>query len=115
MGIWVGKQAAAGAQVTMKDIRGDKVLWMCGHHPEAGWMAEPLKPCPGELLRTTNTLASGGARRATPEEDNWQWQNETLRELLDGMDALVLGPLKESVPELQNLGRRTDAMLAVPS
>ena len=32
--IWVGKGADVGAQISVPDVRGDKVLWMCGGHKE---------------------------------------------------------------------------------
>lgn len=30
--IWVGKGSAVGAQISVKSVRGDRVLWMCGGH-----------------------------------------------------------------------------------
>ncbi|EKX34027.1 hypothetical protein GUITHDRAFT_50268, partial [Guillardia theta CCMP2712] len=43
--IWVGKDAAAGAQIQVPDVRGDRVLWMCGAHqtPSRGtWRCSTL-------------------------------------------------------------------------
>merc|ERR1719469_1854767 len=83
--IWVGKQAAVGAQISMPDIRGDKILWMCGHHPQRGkWSQanasqraadfsvaegsdDALLPCSGEVRKT---MRDGGARRVAPA-DRW--------------------------------------------
>ena len=33
--IWVGSSSTVGAQVVVPSVRGDKVLWMCGAHPQA--------------------------------------------------------------------------------
>jgi len=30
--IWVGKEAGVGAQIVVPEVRGDKVMWMCGGH-----------------------------------------------------------------------------------
>lgn len=125
--IWVGKQAAVGAQVTMPDIRGDKILWMCGHHPQrgkwsnagesqrgadyaAGGDTDALQPCSAGIREK---LRAGGARRLKASE---RWMHPGLRQMLDAMDALALG-LSEAPcareRRLDGLVERSDAMLAV--
>lgn len=32
--IWLGKEADVGAHLTVPSVRGDRVLWMCGAHPQ---------------------------------------------------------------------------------
>ncbi|CAE8590942.1 unnamed protein product [Polarella glacialis] len=134
--IWVGHQAAVGAQMTMPDIRGDRVLWMCGHHPQRsstpwshantsqsgsdfapGEDPHALQPCSSSIRQTAReetakpSLRTGGARRVQPSE---RWLNRHLSGMLDAMDALVLG-LKEApnTGRCANLADRSDAMLAV--
>ena len=46
--IWVGKGAGLGAQIKVPDVRGDKVLWMCGGHTKvrkktpSSWRCAPV-------------------------------------------------------------------------
>lgn len=80
--IWVGKEAGAGAQISVPSVRGDRVLWMCGGHQksavamqvggsnhegpkEAGKMA----PCDGKV-RARHALGQvgGGAARVSQKE-----------------------------------------------
>mmetsp|Transcript_6402 Transcript_6402/g.15590 ORF Transcript_6402/g.15590 Transcript_6402/m.15590 type:complete len:440 (+) Transcript_6402:559-1878(+) len=122
--IWVGKQAAAGAQVRMPSVRGDKVLWMCGFHPDPGvwtnvdgssrnddYSQDPgsreraLEPCSRQVRET---LQNGGVAKVSK-----QWQHRSIRELLSRMDRLVLGMLRSRVSRLAKLGHRSDSMLAV--
>mmetsp|Transcript_59064 Transcript_59064/g.136232 ORF Transcript_59064/g.136232 Transcript_59064/m.136232 type:complete len:318 (+) Transcript_59064:942-1895(+) len=116
--------AAAGAQVRMPSVRGDKVLWMCGFHPDpsvwtnvdgssrnddytqdTGSSERALEPCSRQVRET---LSSGGASKVSK-----QWQHRSIRELLAKMDRLVLGMLRSRVSRLSNLGHRSDSMLAV--
>lgn len=97
--IWLGKQAASAAQLSMREIRGDRVLWMCGQEPE-NW--ENLEPCPGEGTE----LGRGGLAKASASA------SPALQSALEKVDRLVQG-LSELVPRLRDLCRRSDAMLAV--
>lgn len=131
--IWVGNQAAIGAQMVMPEIRGDKVLWMCGHHPkrsstpwshanssqreadfevgEDPWALQPCSSTVRNSVKALTGLKTGGARRVQPSE---RWRNRNLSKLLDAMDVLA-----EAVRDSPAAGRcskladRSDAMLAV--
>lgn len=117
--IWVGRQAAAAAQASVPDIRGDKILWMCGHQDSPDGKSEkhknrrtPLVPCPGETERL-NRLDEGGARRLPPSDSG---KFTALARMLDVMDALALGMRDVSAASnhrLSGIVERSDAMLAV--
>jgi len=131
--IWVGHQAAVGAQMSVPEIRGDRILWMCGHHPKRsstpwshasvtqrgadfsqGEDAGALQPCSASIrqkVRTSAVMAMGGARRVQPSE---RWTNRNLSRMLDTIDSLVWA-LRESpsAGRCSRLADRTDAMLAV--
>ena len=110
----------------MPDIRGDKILWMCGHHPAEsstgasawgpGEDRTALQPCEAGARRAVRDeqearLKSGGARRVSPSE---RWRNPNLSRVLDSMDGLVQA-LREAptAGRCSNLADRSDAMLAV--
>ena len=65
--IWVGSSSTVGAQVVVPSVRGDKVLWMCGAHPQAQGDANSrtirekggVEPCDTDVKRKF-ALAKGG-------------------------------------------------------
>merc|ERR1712173_352321 len=122
-------------QVHMPEIRGDKILWMCGHHPQrsstpwshagisqSGVDFQPgedptaLQPCSAETRRRVRVevMKAGGSRKVQPSE---RWMNRHLARMLDSLDALVLGlreaPTAPHGARCSHLENRSDAMLAV--
>ena len=117
--IWVGKEAGLGAQITVPDVRGDKIMWMCGGHASTGpsTMYESageqprtkgaLEPCDRKVK---NKLAAGGAARVTT---SLMSKFASIRQLIKLVDQLVFDQLKGRVTKLSRVAERSDAMLAV--
>lgn len=67
--IWVGKGAGVGAEIERPDVRGDRVLWMCGGHQasnsnmfdSAGEQPQTrgeIEPCEPEIKGSLGTLCA---------------------------------------------------------
>ncbi|KAG1668137.1 hypothetical protein FOA52_005129 [Chlamydomonas sp. UWO 241] len=87
--IWVGKQADAGAEVAVNDVRGDKVLWL-----------------DEEALSATSFIKDGRQRKCS---------FATLHQVVHSVDELLMRTLPTYVSDLRGLeeGGRSDAMLAI--
>ncbi|KAJ8608570.1 hypothetical protein CTAYLR_005973 [Chrysophaeum taylorii] len=102
--IWVGTSATLGAQVVVPEVRGDKVLWMCGAHP--GRERGGVEPCDDEVKRG---VSAGVSRLSKSQEARFQH----LRDLMRSVDGFVLGELVPRLGVLSDVSSRSDAMLAV--
>ncbi|CAG9460406.1 unnamed protein product [Pedinophyceae sp. YPF-701] len=106
--IWVGKEAGLGAQIVAPDVRGDRVMWMCGGHGRAAGVVDTravatrgdIEPCDASVKRRAAKKAAAVSFGA-------------LKALVRAVDALVLGQLKGRVARLAGAHERSDAMLAV--
>ena len=108
--IWVGKDAGAGAQITVPSVRGDQVLWMCGGRVRQAGVADisslagqpatrgAVAPCQGQTTTTTPP--------PTPTPNSTPFS--ALKDLIRALDQLVFTALKPP-----RVGSRSDAMLAV--
>jgi hypothetical protein len=118
--IWVGKEAGLGAQIAVPDVRGDKVMWMCGGHASSGpsTMYESageqprtrgaLEPC-DRKVKNKLTSAGGASRVSTSVMSKFA----SIRQLIKHVDQLVFDQLKGRVGKLTRVIERSDAMLAV--
>jgi hypoxia-inducible factor (prolyl hydroxylase) len=85
--IWVGKTADVGAQISARSVRGDAVLWM-----------------DNQALSATAFVKDGAKRKCS---------FRTLGQVVKSLDRLVMGELRDRVPPLKRLHKRSDAMLAI--
>jgi hypothetical protein len=139
--VWVGKEAGAGAQIVVPDVRGDKVLWMCGGHATNGALSlfdsagdQPktkgaVEPCDARVSSqvrqakerergkarskgSAGRLAeAGGAARVSSAGLSAKFAG--MRAVIKLVDAFVFEQLKGRVAKLARVVERSDAMLAV--
>jgi hypothetical protein len=123
--IWVGKSATIGAHVRAPEVRGDRVLWMCGGHDgqrvgrrrgekpqrgnQTGWSKEDLYDAAGPRPQQRGAVE--------PCEPSIRGAMETsrfvaLRAVIRAVDALV-GEVKDRVASLGGLAERSDCMMSV--
>jgi len=113
--IWVGKGADVGAQIVVPDVRGDKVLWMCGGHlrkdsslfDSAGEQPRgkgAIEPCDaGVKVKLGTKIDKGGSRTVSASV---MAQFSGMKALLESVDKLVFGELKDKVRRLSRLTAR---------
>ena len=117
--IWVGKGADVGAQITVPDVRGDKVLWMCGGHlkkdsslfDSAGEQPKgrgAIEPCDRKVKDDLGTKIDKGGSRSVSASVMHQFSK--MKVLLESIDKLVFGELTNRVERLSRLTARSDAM-----
>ncbi|GLI61955.1 hypothetical protein VaNZ11_004518, partial [Volvox africanus] len=85
--IWVGKEAEAGAQISVSSVRGDIVLWL-----------------DDQALNATAFVKDGVRRECSFLQ---------LQQMLADVDELVFEGLRPRLSYLAGLHRRSDAMMAV--
>lgn len=100
--IWVGKKADIGAHLSVPNIRGDRVLFMCGGNNGSPEGVSRKVTTIGEIEPCKlNIKAVSPIRRFI-----------ALRELISACDKLV-DEMKLHVKELSGVYERSDAMLAI--
>jgi hypothetical protein len=120
--IWVGKGADLGAQIVVPDVRGDKVLWMCGGHSQvdstlfdsAGVQPKgkgAIEPCDISIKAQIGTsVGKGGVRKINASV---MGKFSSLKTVLESIDHFVFEELCKKDPRLARVNSRSDAMLAV--
>lgn len=121
--IWVGKGADVGAQISVPDVRGGKVLWMCGGHKEvdstlfdsAGVQPKgrgAIEPCEMsvKVALGKSKVGAGGVRKIAASV---MGKFGALKQVLESLDKFVFGELTKKDPRLARIASRSDAMLAV--
>ena len=120
--IWVGKGADLGAQIVVPDVRGDKVLWMCGGHAavdstlfdSAGVQPKAkgaIEPCDISVkAQIGSTMGKGGIRKIS---GSVMGKFSNLKQVLESIDKFVFEELTKKDPRLARVNSRSDAMLAV--
>jgi hypothetical protein len=103
----VGKSSGVGAHVVLPNVRGDKVLWMCGgHHAHEANLFDSAGVQPstkGEIEPCDLSV-----RAATQFDGRFVH----LRMILKRLDDLIYNGMKESCTQLQGVSSRSDCMLA---
>ncbi|GMI11107.1 hypothetical protein TrLO_g10095 [Triparma laevis f. longispina] len=120
--IWVGKGADVGAQISVPDVRGDKVLWMCGGHAKvdstlfdsAGVQPKArgaIEPCEMEVkVKVGSKIDKGGVRKINASV---MGKFGALKSVLESIDKFVFEELSKKDERLSRITSRSDAMLAV--
>ena len=116
--IWVGSSSTVGAQVVVPSVRGDKVLWMCGAHPQAQGDANSrtirekggVEPCDTDVKRKFALAKGGGVSKIDRSQVA---RFPSVRDLFKAMDAFVLKELCPRVERLNDCASRSDGMLAI--
>ncbi|GMH68278.1 hypothetical protein TrST_g5441 [Triparma strigata] len=120
--IWVGKGADVGAQISVPDVRGDKVLWMCGGHAKvdstlfdsAGVQPKArgaIEPCEMEVkMKVGSKIDKGGVRKISASV---MGKFAALKNVLESIDKFVFEELAKKDERLARITSRSDAMLAV--
>lgn len=116
--IWVGSSSTVGAQVVVPSVRGDKVLWMCGAHPQTQGDANSrqirekggVEPCDVDIKRKFALAKGGGVAKLDRSQAA---RFPAVRDLFKAMDAFVLKELCPRVDRLTDCASRSDGMLAI--
>jgi Rps23 Pro-64 3,4-dihydroxylase Tpa1-like proline 4-hydroxylase len=100
--IWVGKQADVGAHLVVPSVRGDKVLWMCGHHDAS----------PEGVTRAIGTYGEIEPCRLDIKAKAPLRRFQAMKQVAAAMNNFV-DSLKQYAPTLAGIYERSDCMLAI--
>ena len=111
--IWVGKDksGSVGAHINAPNVRGDKVLWMCGGHLRGSKSKDRGKMAPCDPKVVVNaTLKDGGVAKIDASK---VYKYAATQQMIKAMDAFVITELREVLPQLEKVYERSDLHMAV--